>query len=175
MKCPYCWFENIEGEDVCGQCGQPLSDSHLRGPKNLLERGLLKDLVGTLPSKEPVVVSEETPVGDVIGMIADQGTGCAFVADASGKLTGVFSERDALHRIGSKLSELWDDSVSEYMSPNPQSLKADAKIAYAVRLMDVRHFRHVPIVDKKERAVGVISVREILGYLTSKSAADQPA
>ena len=175
MKCPYCSFENIEGDDVCDQCGQPLSESHLRGPKNTLERGLLKDRVGELPSKQPVVVAEGTAVGDVIGMIADQGTGCAFIADASGKLSGVFSERDALHRIGSKLSEVWDESVSKFMSPSPQSLRADAKIAFAVHKMDVGHFRHVPIVDDQERAVGVISVREILSYLTSKSAADQQA
>ena len=175
MKCPYCKFENIEGDDVCEQCGQPLSDSHLRGPKNTLERGLLKDRLCALPFKKPVVVTEDTAVGEVISVIAEKGTGCAFIADSSGKLTGVFSERDALHRIGSRLNEVWSDSVAKYMSPNPQSLKEDAKIAFAVHKMDVGHFRHVPIVDKNDSAVGVISVREILGYLTSKSAADQQA
>ena len=175
IKCPYCVYENIEGVDVCEQCGQSLSDSHLRGPKNSLERGLLKDRVKTLEAKPPVVVAENTAVGDVVSMIADMGTGCAFVADGAGALTGVFSERDALHRIGCKLVDLWEEPVAKYMSPNPQSLRPHAKIAFAVHKMDVGHFRHVPIVDEDGSAVGVISVREILGYLTDKSAADQQA
>jgi CBS domain-containing protein len=103
-------------------------------------------------------------------MISDQGTGCAFVAEPSGKLVGVFSERDALLRIGSKLTDVWSEPVSTYMSPNPQCLKSDAKIRFAVQRMDVGHFRHIPILDEEDKAVGVISVREILGYLTDKSA-----
>ncbi|MCA9216270.1 MAG: CBS domain-containing protein [Planctomycetales bacterium] len=169
MQCPNCSSENIEGVDVCEQCGQPLSDSHLRGPKSALERALLKDSIGALPTKEPVIVREDSAVGDVITLIAERGTGCAFIANADGKLTGVFSERDALLRIGSKLAEVWDSKVSVYMTPNPQSLKADAKIAFAVHQMDVGHFRHIPIVDNNNYPVGVISVREILSYLTSMS------
>ena len=170
MQCPSCNSSNIEGVDSCEKCGQPLSDSHLRGASNLLEQGLQKDRVGALPTKTPVVVSHETAVGDVIGIIADRGTGCAFITDAAGKLTGVFSERDALHRIGTKLSDVWANPVADYMTPNPQRLKADAKVAYVVHQMDVGHFRHIPIVDEEDSAVGVISVREILSYLTSKSA-----
>jgi CBS domain-containing protein len=36
--------------------------------------------------------------------------------------------------------------------------------------MDVGGYRHVPIVDQAGRAVGVISVRDILRYLAKKIA-----
>lgn len=170
IKCPYCSFENIEGVDDCEQCRQPLNDSHLKDPVTALERGILYDAVAVLPAKDPVIVERATAVGDVIALIAEKGTGCAFVAETSGKLVGVFSERDALYRIGSRMEELASEPVSSFMSPNPQCLRSDAKIGFAVQQMDVGHFRHIPILDESETAVGVISVREILGYLTDKSA-----
>ena len=42
------------------------------------------------------------------------------------------------------------------------------RVAYAVRHMDQGGYRHVPIVDNDRKPTGVISVRDILHYLTEK-------
>ena len=41
-------------------------------------------------------------------------------------------------------------------------------MAFAVQRMDLGGFRHVPIVTADMQPVGVISVRDILTYLTGK-------
>ncbi|MFI4876539.1 MAG: CBS domain-containing protein [Blastopirellula sp. JB062] len=44
-------------------------------------------------------------------------------------------------------------------------------MAYAIHQMDVGHYRHLPIVDTDGRVTAVISVRDLLRYLTDRIAA----
>ena len=86
------------------------------------------------------------------------------------KLVGIFTERDALLKLGTEAAALGDRPVSEFMTAHPQTLRLDAKIAFAVQRMDLGGFRHVPVVSKTNEPLGVISVRDILDYLTEKMA-----
>jgi CBS domain-containing protein len=83
-------------------------------------------------------------------------------------LIGIFSERDALLKINDKFQELSAHPISEFMTPNPGTVKLGTKIAFAVQLMDLGGYRHVPVLDADARPVGIISARDILNYLTEK-------
>jgi CBS domain-containing protein len=165
--CPLCDFENIEGVDYCDQCGQPLDDAHLPLPRNAVERGLLVDTVDALSPKTPIVVSAATPVQVVLKLLVERRIGCVFIV-ANGEPIGVFSERDALLRIGDSAAEVADEPISRFMTPSPQTLLPSTRLAFAVHQMDLGGYRHVPIVGEDGIAVGVISVRDILRYLSSK-------
>jgi CBS domain-containing protein len=167
IACEYCGFENIEGNDGCEKCGQSLSDMHLKSPQTEVEKGLFKDRISCLAPRKPFTVSEDATVGEVLNLMVQNAIGCVFVVNANQKLTGVFSERDALMRLNIDAAQLSDKPIRNYMTPNPQGLKADSKIAFAVHQMDVGHFRHIPILDDSNLTIGVISVRDILRYLTS--------
>lgn len=169
ISCPLCDFANIQGVDLCEQCGQPLHDTHLMPPRNAVERGLLLDTVDSLSPKPPIVVRVDTPVRDVLKLLVEKQIGCVFVVDGQ-QTVGVFSERDALIRLNSEASELGDQPISRFMTPNPQSLRGTNKVAFAVQRMDLGGYRHVPVVDDLGRATGVISVRDILRYLAGKTA-----
>jgi CBS domain-containing protein len=47
-----------------------------------------------------------------------------------------------------------------------QTLPSTAKVAFALHLMDLGGYRHVPIVNERGRPVGIFSLRELLRYLT---------
>jgi CBS domain-containing protein len=108
---------------------------------------------------------------EALKLLADHRIGCVLVVD-KGKLVGIFSERDALYRVGADVETLRQRPVSEFMTPNVQTLDVNAKVAYAVRLMDLGHYRHVPIVSEDGSLAGIISVRDILGYLTDRMSAN---
>ena len=167
IECPFCEAENIPGADVCEECGQPLSDMHLPTPATAVERSLLKDRMGALAPKAPLTVESDTPVGDVLRLLVDHAIGCAIVVD-SGNLVGIFTERDALVKLNVDYAELASRPVSEFMTPSPEALDIRAKIAFAVQRMDLGGFRHIPIVDDEGHPTGIISVRDILRYLTEK-------
>ncbi len=164
--CPNCDFENIEGEDVCEQCGQPLSDLH--DPNTLVERSLLRDTIGILVSRPPIAVSPDTPVKDVLSLLVEKAIGCVIVVDDASAVIGVFSERDALQRLNTDAGKYLSHPISEFMTEKPQSLEADAKVAFAVHQMDIGGFRHIPIVDSQGKVSGIVSVRDILRYLTGR-------
>ena len=51
------------------------------------------------------------------------------------------------------------------MRADPDVLTPEAPMAYALNLMAVGGFRHVPLVDDRRRPVAVVSVRDIVNYL----------
>lgn len=168
ISCPYCGSDNIEGVDECSECGQPLSDLHLQTPRTEVERSLLKDRVAALKPNTPVTVPADKPVGEVLAQMVDRSIGCVIVVDAENQMTGIFSERDALLKLNDQAAALSGHPVSEFMTASPQTLDLTAKIAFAVQRMDLGGYRHVPIVEGGGKLSGIISVRDILRYLTDK-------
>ena len=167
MICPYCDSENISGADYCEKCGQPLADLHLPEPATDVERALLRDRVLVLRPKQPIVVPSSMPVRQVLATLLQKGIGCVLVVD-EGKLVGIFSERDALMKIHTRIDELGDRPIAEFMTTSVETLLPSAKIAFAVHRMDLGGYRHVPIVGDDGAPTGMISVRDILAYLTER-------
>lgn len=163
--CPHCHKKNIDGAEDCEHCGQPLADAHLPPPASHAARSLLEDRVHVLEPSSPFAVAPTTPVGDVMRLMVERKIGCVLVAEGP-KLVGIFSDRDALRKINAAAAELAARPVSDFMTANPQTLMADAKIAFAVHRMDLGGFRHLPILSPGGELVGVISAGDILRYLT---------
>jgi CBS domain-containing protein len=168
--CPFCGYENIPGEDFCEECGASLWSLHLPEPATEVERGLLRDRIAILQPRAPIVVEPEMPVLHAVRIMLDHKIGCVLVVKDA-RLLGIFSERDALLRLGDDPREWKDRPVSDFMTPNPQTLDMSAKVAFALQRMDQGGYRHVPIVDEQQRPIGIISVRDILRYLTERLAA----
>ena len=99
--------------------------------------------------------------------MVDGGTGCVVVVEGK-RPVGVFSERDALVSLNTEASALGDHPVSGFMTAPPETLEPDAKVAFAVQRMAVGGYRHIPIVEAGGALAGIVSVRDILRYLTGK-------
>lgn len=165
IVCPFCSAENIPGVDECEECGQPLSDAHLQAPASEIEESLVKDHISELRPKKPLAVAQDAPVGSVLEQMVANRIGCVIVADGDTPV-GIFSERDALLKLNTEAAALRDRPVSEFMTANPETLRDSAKIAFAVQRMDLGGYRHLPIVSEDGKMQGIISVRDILRYLT---------
>ena len=55
--------------------------------------------------------------------------------------------------------------VGDVMTPNPECLSIRSAVAYALNMMSVGGFRHVPVVDDEHRPAFVISVRNVVEFL----------
>jgi CBS domain-containing protein len=162
--CPSCGQQNIAGADQCEGCGSSLarvSDLHSTSAPD--ER-VLGDHISVLSPRVPMIVKPNTPVGDVLQVLVENSIGCVLVVEDD-EVVGVFSERDALMRLGTRYADLVDRPVSEFMTVSPETQEMDDKIAFALHKMDVGGYRHIPILDDGEIS-GIISVRDILGHLT---------
>ena len=169
ILCPYCEAENIEGADECEKCGEALFDLSVRIPASSVEGDLLRDRIERLWPKSPSTVAPDALVGDVLRKMVDERIGCLMIVD-KGKLVGIFSERDALMKLNVDASKSFKKPISQFMTSDPVTLETNDKIAYALHKMNMGGYRHVPILFDGKLA-GVISIRDILRYLTERIAA----
>lgn len=162
--CPSCGQQNIAGTDQCEGCGSSLAEVSGLKPTTAQDEGVLGDRINVLAVRPPMIVEPSTPVGDVLQVLVDNSIGCVLVVEAD-QVVGIFSERDALMRLGTRYADLLDRPVSEFMTESPETLELNDKIAFALHKMDVGGYRHIPILDEG-KITGIISVRDILGHLT---------
>ena len=165
MNCPDCGHDNIPGADICEKCGQPLAFDN---PGSELERAIIAHPVSVLAMKTPVSVAPGDTTAEAIECMVGHKIGCVLVRDDKG-LVGIFTERDVLNRVSSDRAAL-AQPVSEYMTPNPLTLKESDSIAYALHAMAVNGYRHVPVIDDEGHAVSIISSRDVLRLLAVRFA-----
>ena len=88
--------------------------------------------------------------------------GSVLVMDTVGTLLGILTERDLMTRVLAKAVDPKTTLVSDVMTPNPQCVGPDMKVAEAVVIMIERGFRHLPIVSPQKKILGVFSVRDAM-------------
>jgi CBS domain-containing protein len=93
-----------------------------------------------------------------------QNVGCVLVEE-DGRLTGIFTERDVLTKIVGTNLDIDRTSVNAVMTPDPESLRLDDRLSYALNKMSVGGFRHIPLVDDDGHPVGAVSMRNVVDYM----------
>jgi CBS domain-containing protein len=126
------------------------------------KRKACEQRVRVLPTGDYIAVSPYTPLSQAIEAMKNDEGGCVIVSD-DGRVAGIFTERDLLTKVlGANID--MDSPISLWMQPAVETLSPEATIGDAVRLMNERSFRNIPLVQKGE-LVGSISVFDIITYL----------
>lgn len=155
MEDPYI---DDEAKIAAEQDEQEIFDSHA-----------LQRPISELPEAQPIVTLCKTAsVAEAIQSMTEKRVGIVLVVEDE-KLVGVFSERDVLVKVAGAATAIdtANVSVSELMTPNPQVLRSEHALVYALNQMAVGGFRHVPIVDEDNRPVAVVSMRDIVDHIVS--------
>ncbi len=121
--------------------------------------------IGSLNPQHPISVREDASLKEVISVLKKNKIGSVVVTDATGKLSGIFTERDCVLKVLDSGMDLAATKISEVMTKNPVTESPETTIAYALNLMSHGGFRHIPIVDADGIAVGIVSVKDIVDYL----------
>ena len=118
--------------------------------------------VTVLRTDDYIAVSLHTPLSQAIEAMKQDEGGCVIILD-DGRLAGIFTERDLLNKI---LGENVDPEspIAKWMQPAVETLSPEATVGDAVRLMNERSFRNIPLVRSGE-LIGSISVFDIITYL----------
>ncbi|MBW2493947.1 MAG: CBS domain-containing protein [Deltaproteobacteria bacterium] len=166
MQCPSCDHDNLPGADQCEVCGTDLmqEDVPVTRIRSAIEKSLCEDRIEILNPAEAVSVPEDTPLDVAIEAMREKKIGCVLVTDSDGRLRGIFTERDLLHKVAGKVEDLAAHSVSQYMTRNPEVVREDQLLASALQRMMVGDLRHLPIVDEQSRPRKIMSSRDAIGY-----------
>jgi len=123
----------------------------------------LATAVSEIMARDPLVVDAGATVVAAVNAMNEHRIGCVLVQQ-DGKLVGIFTERDVLRRVIFRDgNRAW--TVEAVMTRNPVTLPPAASVAYALNKMSIDGYRHIPIVDPAGKAIGVVSVKDIVHFV----------
>jgi CBS domain-containing protein len=122
---------------------------------------------------QPCTVAMGTPVSEVIDLMQKGRFGCVLIVDEQEQLAGIITERDLLVHIDEVRAQPDKIRVDDIMTPSPESLRPNDSMAFALNLMHLGHFRHIPLLvgesdeDEGVYPASVISSKDIANYVAA--------
>ncbi len=120
----------------------------------------LRSLRSIISGQPPATAEKTATVLEAAILMKQKSKGALLVCDGT-KLSGIFTERDALFRVIAAGRDPATTTLAEVMTPQPMTMTADEPFIKALKLMHTRGFRHLPVVDHG-RPIGVVSARDAL-------------
>ena len=116
---------------------------------------LLKTKGNTVWSTTP-----DTSVYRALVLMAEKNVGALLVLE-SGKLAGIFSERDYARKVALKGKSAENTTVLEIMTDKVISIGEDQMIDDCMEMMTEKHVRHLPVTEG-DKVIGLISIGDVV-------------
>jgi len=120
----------------------------------------MENIKEILAQRELYTVTKEATIKDVVFYMAEKGVGLVPIMD-SGKLVGVFSERDLVKRVIAKNKSLDETKVEEVMSTKLIIADVNEANESVLAKMKEANTRHILIIEN-EKLFGVVAMRDLL-------------
>lgn len=105
-------------------------------------------------------IAPDTRVFDALKLMADKNVG-ALVVIESGRLAGIFSERDYARKVILLGKSSHDIPVREIMTGKVITVHPGQTVEECMALMTEKRIRHLPVTEG-ERLVGVLSIGDLV-------------
>ncbi|WP_256725631.1 CBS domain-containing protein [Streptomyces sp. IMTB 2501] len=134
-------------------------------------------IVSDVMTAPAVAVGRDVRVKEIVRVMEERHVSAVPVVGADGRVVGVVSEADLLPkeefrgrrltrleriRYRSELAKAEGMTAEELMSTPAVTVRPDVTLAQAARLMAVNRVKRLPVVDDKDRPVGVVSRGDLL-------------
>jgi CBS domain-containing protein len=106
------------------------------------------------------------PAAEAIRRMLENNIGSVVVCEDNHPI-GIFTERDVL-RLAGEGADFETTPVKKAMTARPLTINAGDSIIDAAQLMASRKLRHLPVVEDGN-LVGIVSMRDVFGYLAERS------
>jgi CBS domain-containing protein len=128
----------------------------------------------------PVVsVRANTPYGEIVGLLAQHRISAVPVLDSYGRVVGVVSEADLLHKvefIGDETEPVFFEwgarkanrakargsTAKELMTSPAVTVQPEASVIAAARLMEKENVKRLPVVNEDGQLEGIVSRNDLL-------------
>jgi CBS domain-containing protein len=105
--------------------------------------------------------TKRSTLQNVAEIMKDENCGIVPVVDESHKLLGVVTDRDIVIRTLAEGRSPIEVSVEDVMTDDVEAVRPDEELKDVVELMGDKQIRRVPVVDRDDRLVGIISMGDI--------------
>jgi CBS domain-containing protein len=129
-----------------------------------MQRHIVPDIVN---EQSLSLLSPSDTVSLAVEIMAERKIGAILVAN-EGKLAGIFTERDLLHRVVKPKRDPDGTQLADVMTSNPDCIAPNDLALTALQKMSERGFRHLPVVTESGEIVGIVSIRDLYGAVLSE-------
>jgi CBS domain-containing protein len=117
-----------------------------------------------LTDEAAITIPADSTVLDAISVMTAERHNYVLLTD-NDSIVGIFTDRDLLNRVTSEKLLPSEVTVRDVMTPNPDALKTDDYINYAIEKMARYGFRNIPITDDKGNTT-VLTVWNVMSHLS---------
>jgi len=121
--------------------------------------------VRSVMTTEPVAVSPETSLRDVVELMRQRKIGAVVVVEQE-RPVGIFTERDLLNRASESVEDWNRIPICRLMTAEPVTVAPDASWQSTLDTLQQRGIRHAPVLEKGV-LVGMLSLRDIIKHRTT--------
>ena len=111
--------------------------------------------------RNPTTIGMEATVAKAAKVMCQEEAGSCIVLE-HGKPTGIVTEEDFKCKVVAKDLKPSTVRVNEIMSTPLITVHADRTVGEAAHMMVEHHVRRLPVVDDKDKVIGVVTVRDLL-------------
>lgn len=134
------------------------------GPELSPEHNLhFVDLTG-LPADEPLLVGPDDSLAVAIEAMISARTGLVSVVNDRGAVIGEVTEHDVFLKVACRVEDLVDESVGNWMNCQIAAAAPATPISEALGIMAELGHRYLVLISETNRALGVVTFREITEY-----------
>jgi CBS domain-containing protein len=111
-------------------------------------------------TRNPKTVNRQSSIRDAAMIMRDENCGVVPVADGAGRLEGILTDRDVVVR-GVAHESFGQLRVEQVMTDDVSAVTEDEPLTSVLDLMGRKQIRRVPVVDRDDRLLGIISMADI--------------
>jgi CBS domain-containing protein len=110
-------------------------------------------------TRNPKTVTRQSMIREAAVIMRDENCGVVPVVDAAGRLQGILTDRDIVVR--GLVDEAVQRRMEEMMTDDVSAVTEDEPLTSVLDLMGRKQIRRVPVVDRDDRLLGIISMADI--------------
>jgi CBS domain-containing protein len=109
----------------------------------------------------PKAVRREASLRDVAQIMRDENCGVVPVVDDSQRLIGLITDRDMVMRTTDHNRPWTESKAGEVMTDEVEAVTPETSVRDIIQLMGKKQIRRVPVVDRNDRMLGMISMADV--------------
>lgn len=110
-----------------------------------------------------VTARQNDTISKAIETLYKKHVGSIVITSEEKKCIGIFTERDAIRVVAQKIS--LDEPLKKVMTKHVMTVRENTTFQEARRYMVSHGIRHLPVVNREKKLVGLLAIRQFLDEL----------
>jgi CBS domain-containing protein len=111
-------------------------------------------------NRSVLTVDPTASIGEAAEKMIEAGVGAVVVMEDMVRIVGIVTERDLMRAVAQR-ARAAEARVRQWMTESVVTIEPETTVKDAAKMMFENNFRHLPVVNKDGRLLGIASLRRL--------------